>query len=202
MPFASEFSATSILSSAPTCHFRLSAARRPQTKSESRLRVDPHAFLTAPGAEKTLEPSTESGPHPASYKSFDGMLKGIEFARRRDWPFLGTCGGFQYALIEFARNVLGIADADSAENNSGSKTSSFIRSLCRPDRKGNAPKLSGVVPEIRLRPAPTCNLSMEGQRSRQRRILLQLRSQPGIRMGHHGSRFPVSPAVPRRNSRH
>ena len=28
---------------------------------------------------------------PASpYKSFDGMLRGIEFARRRDWPFVGT----------------------------------------------------------------------------------------------------------------
>jgi len=42
------------------------------------------------------------------------MLKGIEFARRRDWPFLGTCGGFQYAVIECARNVLGIKDADTA----------------------------------------------------------------------------------------
>ena len=37
----------------------------------------------------------ESGPRPAVHiKSFDGMLKGIEFARRRDWPFLGTCGAF------------------------------------------------------------------------------------------------------------
>ena len=55
------------------------------------------------------------------YKSFDGMLRGIQFARTRDWPFLGTCGGFQYALIECARNVIGLADADSAENNSGSQ---------------------------------------------------------------------------------
>src|SRR5438309_6299286 len=55
------------------------------------------------------------------YKSFDGMLRGIEFARRRNWPFLGTCGGFQYTLIESARNVLGITDANSAENNSGSQ---------------------------------------------------------------------------------
>jgi CTP synthase (UTP-ammonia lyase) len=31
-------------------------------------------------------------------------------------PYLGTCAGFQYALIEFSRNVLGIVDADSAEN--------------------------------------------------------------------------------------
>ena len=81
------------------------------------------------------------------------MLKGIEFARRRDWPFLGTCGGFQYALIEFARNVLGIADADSAENNSGSKNIVIYPVACAvPDRKGDAPKLSGKVPEIRLRP--------------------------------------------------
>src|SRR5438045_2421849 len=81
------------------------------------------------------------------------MLKVIEFARRRDWPYLGTCSGFQYAFIEFARNVLNIKDADSAENNSGSKNIVIYPVACAmPDRKGNAPKLSGVVPEIRLRP--------------------------------------------------
>ena len=81
------------------------------------------------------------------------MLKGIEFARRRDWPYLGTCAGFQYAFIEFARNVLHIADADSAENNSGSKNIIIYPVACAvPDRNGNAPKLSGAVPEIRLRP--------------------------------------------------
>jgi CTP synthase (UTP-ammonia lyase) len=87
------------------------------------------------------------------YKSFDGMLRGIQFARTRDWPFLGTCGGFQYAFLEFARNVLNISDADSAENNSGSKNIVIYPVACAvPDRKGNAPKLSGVIPEIRLRP--------------------------------------------------
>jgi CTP synthase (UTP-ammonia lyase) len=81
------------------------------------------------------------------------MLKGIEFARRRDWPFLGTCGGFQYAFIEFARNVLDIKDADSAENNSGSKNIIIYPVACAvPNRKGDAPKLSGAIPEIRLRP--------------------------------------------------
>ncbi len=34
-------------------------------------------------------------------------------------PFLGTCGGFQHALIEYARDVLGLADADHAESNPG-----------------------------------------------------------------------------------
>jgi CTP synthase (UTP-ammonia lyase) len=114
----------------------------------------PTSSLTSSASEKTLESFDGLWAAPGSpYKSFDGMLKGIEFARRRNWPFLGTCGGFQYALIEFARNVLGIADADSAENNSGSKNIVIYPVSCAvPDRKGKAPKLSGAVPEIRLRP--------------------------------------------------
>jgi CTP synthase (UTP-ammonia lyase) len=87
------------------------------------------------------------------YKSFEGMLKGIEFARRRDWPFLGTCGGFQYTLIECARNVLGIRDADSAENHSGSKNIIINPVACAvPGHSQGAPKLSGAIPEIQLRP--------------------------------------------------
>jgi CTP synthase (UTP-ammonia lyase) len=114
----------------------------------------PTPSLLAPTAEKTLESFDGLWASPGSpYKSFDGMLKGIEFARRRDWPFLGTCGGFQYAFLEFARNVLNIADADSAENNSGSKNIVIYPVACAvPDRKGDAPKLSGKIPEIRLRP--------------------------------------------------
>ena len=49
------------------------------------------------------------------YRSIDGMLFGIRFARDRRIPFLGTCGGCQHAVLEFARNVLGFADATSAE---------------------------------------------------------------------------------------
>ena len=107
-----------------------------------------------PNAQKMLESFDGIWAAPGSpYKSFDGMLKGIEFARRRDWPFLGTCGGFQYALIECARNVLGIKDADTAENNSGSKNIVIYPVACAvPDRAQDAPKLSGPIPEIRLRP--------------------------------------------------
>jgi CTP synthase (UTP-ammonia lyase) len=106
------------------------------------------------GAPKMLESFDGIWATPGSpYKSMDGMLKGIEFARRRDWPFLGTCGGFQYALIECARNVLGIKDADTAENNSGSKNIIIYPVACAvPHQKKGAPKLSGMVPEIRLRP--------------------------------------------------
>jgi len=107
-----------------------------------------------PEAQRRLESFDGIWAAPGSpYKSFDGMLKGIEFARRRDWPFLGTCGGFQYALIECARNVLGIKDADTAENNSGSKNIVIYPVACAvPKRAKDAPRLSGPIPEIRLRP--------------------------------------------------
>lgn len=49
------------------------------------------------------------------YRSMDGALRAIEFAREHLRPFLGTSAGFQHAAIEYARNVLGWADADHAE---------------------------------------------------------------------------------------
>jgi CTP synthase (UTP-ammonia lyase) len=89
---------------------------------------------------------------PASpYASLDGALWAIRFARESNLPFLGTCGGFQHALIEFARNVAGLSGADHAESNpkaelklvaplacslveqSGEiqlETGSFIRAIC------------------------------------------------------------------------
>ena len=55
---------------------------------------------------------------PASpYVSMTGALNGIQFAREHNVPFLGTCGGFQHMVIEYARNVLGLSDADHAETN-------------------------------------------------------------------------------------
>ena len=128
------------------------AAAKLNLPIESRWIATPS--LLEANAQKLLESFDGLWAAPGSpYKSFEGMLKGIEFARRRDWPFLGTCGGFQYALIECARNVLGIKDADSAENNSSSKNIIIYPVACAvPKRAKGAPKLSGPVPEIRLRP--------------------------------------------------
>lgn len=53
---------------------------------------------------------------PASpYRSTDGALRAIRFAREHGRPFLGTCGGFQHAVLDYARSVLGWADAEHAE---------------------------------------------------------------------------------------
>lgn len=53
---------------------------------------------------------------PASpYRDMNGALTAIRLAREQHVPFLGTCGGFQHALLEYARNHLGWADAEHAE---------------------------------------------------------------------------------------
>jgi CTP synthase (UTP-ammonia lyase) len=54
---------------------------------------------------------------PGVYKSMKGALNAIQFAREKDYPFIGTCAGFQHTVIEYARNKLGLNDAQHAEHN-------------------------------------------------------------------------------------
>ena len=51
------------------------------------------------------------------YASMDGALAAVRYAREHHIPFLGVCGGFQHAVIEYARNVAGIPAAEHAESN-------------------------------------------------------------------------------------
>jgi CTP synthase (UTP-ammonia lyase) len=50
------------------------------------------------------------------YASMEGALSAIRLAREREIPLLGTCGGFQHIILEYARNVLGFADAEHEES--------------------------------------------------------------------------------------
>lgn len=61
-----------------------------------------HGLLVAPGF----------GP-----RGTEGKLKAIQFARENQVPFFGICLGMQMAVIEFARNVAGMLDANSKEMN-------------------------------------------------------------------------------------
>lgn len=57
---------------------------------------------------------------PASpYENTGAALAAVRWAREGPRPFLGTCGGFQHALLEIARDVAGIDQADTAETNPG-----------------------------------------------------------------------------------
>ena len=53
-------------------------------------------------------------------RGIEGMILAARYAREKDVPYLGICLGMQIAVIEFARNVVGWADANSAEFTSGS----------------------------------------------------------------------------------
>ncbi len=68
---------------------------------------------------------------PASpYANPGGALAAIRFAREGGRPFLGTCGGFQHALLEYARNVLGRPEADHAETAPGAALPLVARLSC------------------------------------------------------------------------
>ena len=53
-------------------------------------------------------------------RGIEGMILAARYAREKDVPYLGICLGMQIAVIEFARNVVGWADANSAEFTSSS----------------------------------------------------------------------------------
>jgi GNAT superfamily N-acetyltransferase len=64
------------------------------------------------------------------YQNTAGALWAIQFARTHRTPFLGTCGGYQHALLEYVRHVLGRAGADHQELRPESEFSLLTRLSC------------------------------------------------------------------------
>jgi CTP synthase (UTP-ammonia lyase) len=64
------------------------------------------------------------------YRDDAAVYSVIQTARTSGQPFLGTCGGFQYAVIEFARHVAGLHDADHAETASADRSLVIERLAC------------------------------------------------------------------------
>ncbi|MBD3243438.1 MAG: CTP synthase, partial [Chitinivibrionales bacterium] len=50
-------------------------------------------------------------------RGLEGKIQAVQYARERKVPFLGICLGMHMAVIEFARNILGLEGADSTEDN-------------------------------------------------------------------------------------
>jgi CTP synthase len=72
-----------------------------------------------------------------------GMMKAAEYARLHDVPFFGICYGFQWATVEFARNVCGLEGADSTEvdENAPHKVIYKLRDLLEVDDLGGTMRL-------------------------------------------------------------
>ena len=96
---------------------------------------------------------------PASpYKKMAGALAAIRYARENRLPFLGTCGGFQHALIEFARNVAQIPDADHAESNPAGANLIVSPLAC---------SLVGLAGDITFTPGSLLHQIFQGQPARE-----------------------------------
>lgn len=106
----------------------LPTAELADDQADTRLR-DYDALWCAPGSP---------------YQSMDGALRGIRFAREQGWPFLGTCGGFQHTVLEYARNVLGFADAAHAETDPDASLLFVSRLSC---------SLVGTTMQVQIDPA-------------------------------------------------
>ena len=80
------------------------------------------------------------------------MLRAIEFARTRKVPYFGICLGMQCAVIEYARNVCGLDDANSSEfdSNATHRVIYKLRELRGVDELGGTMRLGAWT--ARLKP--------------------------------------------------
>lgn len=99
---------------------------------------------------------------PASpYRSMDGALRAIRFARENGRPFLGTCGGFQHAIVEYARNVLHWADAEHGETAPAARRPVITPLTCA---LVEARDVVRFFPRSRIASIYRCEESIEGYR--------------------------------------
>jgi len=71
-------------------------------------------------------------------RGIEGKIKAVEFVRKNHIPFLGLCLGLQVSVIEFARNVVGLKQAHSAEfdKNSPHKVVDLMENQKKIKKKG------------------------------------------------------------------
>jgi CTP synthase (UTP-ammonia lyase) len=123
-----------------TNHALAHAARR------LRLAIEPRWLSTAE-LEDDLTPALCADAlwcAPGSpYASMDGALRALRFGRESGVPTLGTCGGCHHMIIEFARSVLGIEDAQHEENDPYASTLVITQLEC---------SLAGKTMWVRLEP--------------------------------------------------
>src|ERR1700704_4385657 len=79
-----------------------------------------------------------------------GMMIAAKVARERGIPYFGICYGFQWATVEYARNVAGLADADSTECNPEPSTKVIykLRDLLGVDALGGTMRLGSYACEL------------------------------------------------------
>jgi CTP synthase len=107
--------------------------------------------LEAPGGELLLD-GADGILVPGGFgnRGTRGMMKAAQIAREAHIPYFGICYGFQWAAVEYARNVAGLADADSTECNpdASSKVIYKLRDLLGVDDLGGTMRLGSYECEL------------------------------------------------------
>jgi CTP synthase (UTP-ammonia lyase) len=93
------------------------------------------------------------------YRSEAGALSAIQTAREHNIPLLGTCGGFQHALLEYARNVCGVTDASHAETAPTAEQQVVVPLTC---------SLVGHEGAVRVEPGSLAERALGAERSIER----------------------------------
>jgi CTP synthase (UTP-ammonia lyase) len=93
------------------------------------------------------------------YRSEAGALAAVRAAREHGIPFLGTCAGFQHALIEYARGVCGLTGARHGENDPGAPNPMIGPLAC---------SLVGHEGEVRIAPGSLAERVLGAERSVER----------------------------------
>lgn len=84
----------------------------------------------------------------------EGVIKAIRYARENEVPFLGLCYGLQMAVVEFARHMAGLKDANSTENNKDTPCAVIDvqhnqREIIEEGRYGGTMRLGGYAAVLR-----------------------------------------------------
>lgn len=141
----------------------------------------------------------------------EGKIKAIRFSRERGIPFLGLCYGLQWAVVEYARNVCGLKDANSTEVNPKTKYPvvdilPYQRKVVSESRYGGTMRLGAYAAKLKPE-SKVCKLYRETNRiTKDRAKIKRLRSDgtQSFRLGvlkdfrdvvleRHRHRYEVSP---------
>ncbi|HVQ92516.1 MAG TPA: CTP synthase [Mycobacteriales bacterium] len=181
---------------APVARLALVGDRSPQVRSHvriptllaalrarDRLDLDPYWVPTG----DALDPAALAGFDgiwllPGSpYRSQAGGVAAARAAREGGIPFLGTCGGFQHALLEVARNVCGLTDAEHAEYRPDAEQTLIVELAC---------SLVGHEQPVRLAPGSLVATIMGADRTVERYLCAYGLDQRYLdRLGAAGLRF-------------
>ncbi|OLD54478.1 MAG: CTP synthase [Acidobacteria bacterium 13_1_40CM_2_64_6] len=111
---------------------------------EAEALEEPNGKLLLDGADGILVPGGFGD------RGTRGMMMAAQVARERRIPYFGICYGFQWATVEYARNVAGLADADSTECNPETSTKVIykLRDLLGVDELGGTMRLGTYACEL------------------------------------------------------